>query len=220
MEKWRISTWGSSLNAVCTLKGGALTASSPATHDISKYTKAKVLQPVQKQNCLFVFLQLGERGMRLIVSVTFEVDAPSSFILKATGIWSETILLLSLSAMYITFPTWAVKRDPRTGRRSAQNNWISGRFIAWILPSDYCCHESEASASFRNMHFSENTLFSFYNANNERVWCKFHSGLSRALRTSQMRKLQVTGMDRNSTERIFTMQLSVVTSQNGRCMCK
>ena len=69
----------------------------------------------------------------------------------------------------------AVKRDPRTGIRSAQNNWDF-----WtLLPETF--HQTTVvmsdrgiPASFRHMHFYGEHTFSFYNDKNERVWCKFH----------------------------------------------
>mgnify|MGYP002248896913 FL=1 len=69
----------------------------------------------------------------------------------------------------------AVKRDPRTGIRSAKNNWDF-----WtLLPKTF--HQTTVvmsdrgiPASFRHMHFYGEHTFSFYNDKNERVGCKFH----------------------------------------------
>lgn len=58
----------------------------------------------------------------------------------------------------------AVKRDPRTGRRSAQNNWDF-----WtLLPEAFhqttiVMSDRGIPASFRNMHFFGEHTFSFYN---------------------------------------------------------
>lgn len=69
----------------------------------------------------------------------------------------------------------AVKRDPYTGMRDAQNNWDF-----WtMLPETF--HQVTVVMSdrgipdgFRHMHFFGEHTYSMYNANNERVWVKFH----------------------------------------------
>ena len=69
----------------------------------------------------------------------------------------------------------AVKRDPQTGMRSAQNNWDF-----WtLLPETF--HQTTVvmsdrgiPASFRHMNLYGEHTFSFYNKDNERFWCKFH----------------------------------------------
>ena len=69
----------------------------------------------------------------------------------------------------------AVKRDPHTGMRSAQNNWDF-----WTLLPE-CFHQITVVMSdrgipdgFRHMHLFGEHTFSFYNDKNQRVWCKFH----------------------------------------------
>ncbi|MEG0035340.1 MAG: catalase, partial [Oscillospiraceae bacterium] len=69
----------------------------------------------------------------------------------------------------------AVKRDPKTNLRSAQNTWDF-----WtMLPESFhqrtiVMSDRGIPASYRHMHvFGEHT-YSFYNDKNERVWCKFH----------------------------------------------
>lgn len=59
--------------------------------------------------------------------------------------------------------------------RSAQNNWDF-----WtLLPETFhqttiVMSDRGIPATFRHMHFYGEHTFSFYNAANERVWCKFH----------------------------------------------
>ena len=69
----------------------------------------------------------------------------------------------------------AVKRDPQTGLRSAQNNWDF-----WtLLPETFhqttiVMSDRGIPASFRHMNLSGEHTFSFYNKDNQRFWCKFH----------------------------------------------
>ncbi len=69
----------------------------------------------------------------------------------------------------------AVKRDPKTNLRSAQNNWDF-----WtLLPETFhqrtiVMSDRGIPASYRHMHVYGEHTFSFYNKDNKRVWCKFH----------------------------------------------
>jgi catalase len=69
----------------------------------------------------------------------------------------------------------AVKRDPATGLRSAQNNWDF-----WTLLPE-CFHQITITMSdrgipkdFRHMDMFGEHTFSFYNKDNKRYWVKFH----------------------------------------------
>lgn len=92
----------------------------------------------------------------------------------------------------------AVKRDPHTGRRSAQNNWDF-----WTLLPE-CFHQITVvmsdrgiPASFRNMHFFGEHTYSFYNDKNERVWCKFHFKTQQGIKNlSNEEAAKINGMDR------------------------
>lgn len=147
------------------------------THDISEYTKASVLQPGKQTDVFMRFSTVaGERGAadceRDIrgVAVKFYTDE---------GNWdlvgNNTPTFFIRDVHNFSDLNRAVKRDPRTGRRSAQNNWDF-----WtLLPETFhqrtiTMSDRGIPASFRNMHFYGEHTFSFYNAANERVWCKFH----------------------------------------------
>lgn len=92
----------------------------------------------------------------------------------------------------------AVKRDPHTGRRSAQNNWDF-----WTLLPE-CFHQITVvmsdrgiPASFRNMHFFGEHTYSLYNAKNERVWCKFHFKTEQGIKNlSNEEAAKINGMNR------------------------
>jgi catalase len=57
-------------------------------------------------------------------------------------------------------------------------------------------------ASFRNMHFYGEHTFSFYNAENKRVWCKFHFHTKQGIKTlTNEEAIQVCGKDRESNGR-------------------
>jgi len=147
------------------------------THDISQYTRAKVLQPGAVTECFVRFSTVaGERGA---ADAERDIRGVAMKFYTEDGNWdlvgnnTPTFFLRDVH----NFPDLnrAVKRDPYTGMRSAQNNWDF-----WTLLPE-CFHQVTVVMSdrgipdgFRHMHLFGEHTFSFYNENNERVWCKFH----------------------------------------------
>ena len=158
-------------------KGWGAYGTLTVTHDISQWTKAKVLQPGAKTDLFIRFSTVaGERGA---ADAERDIRGVAVKFYTEEGNWdlvgnnTPTFFLRDVH----NFPDLnrAVKRDPRTGIRSAQNNWDF-----WtLLPETF--HQTTVvmsdrgiPASFRHMHFYGEHTFSFYNDKNERVWCKFH----------------------------------------------
>jgi catalase len=117
----------------------------------------------------------------------------------------------------------AVKRDPYTGMRSAQNNWDF-----WtLLPETF--HQRTVVMSdrgipdgFRHMHFFGEHTFSFYNEKNERVWCKFHFKTQQGIKNlsnEEAAEDQRHG-PRERTAATSTTPSSGATSPSGPCTCR
>src|SRR3981189_2102164 len=69
----------------------------------------------------------------------------------------------------------AIKRDPRTGMRSADNNWDFWTLLPEALHQvTIVMSERGIPKSFRHMHGFGSHAYSFLNDANERVWVKFH----------------------------------------------
>ena len=69
----------------------------------------------------------------------------------------------------------AIKRDPRTGLRSADNNWDFWTLLPEALHQvTIVMSDRGIPKSFRHMHGFGSHTFSMINAANERVWVKFH----------------------------------------------
>ena len=147
------------------------------THDISQYTRAKVLQPGKVTECFVRFSTVaGERGA---ADAERDIRGVAMKFYTEDGNWdlvgnnTPTFFIRDVH----NFPDLnrAVKRDPYTGMRSAQNTWDF-----WtLLPETF--HQRTVVMSdrgipdgFRHMHLFGEHTFSFYNDKNERVWCKFH----------------------------------------------
>jgi catalase len=147
------------------------------THDISRYTKAKIFSQVGKTTAMFARFSTvaGERG-----AADAERDI-RGFALKfyiEEGNWdiagNNTPIFFFRDPLRFPDLNHAIKRDPRTGLRSADNNWDF-----WSLPPEalhqvtIVMSDRGIPKSFRHMHgFSH--IFSMSNAANERVWVKFH----------------------------------------------
>ncbi|NLY21194.1 MAG: catalase [Tissierellia bacterium] len=158
-------------------KGWGAHGNFKVTHDISQYTKAKVLQLDAETDVFIRFSTVaGERGA---ADCERDIRGVAVKFYTEEGNWdlvgnnTPTFFLRDVH----NFPglNRAVKRDPRTGRRSPQNNWDF-----WtLLPESFhqrtiVMSDRGIPASFRKMHFYGEHTFSFYNEANERVWCKFH----------------------------------------------
>ena len=158
-------------------KGSGAYGTFTVTHDISKYTKAKVLQPGTVTETFVRFSTVaGERGA---ADAERDIRGFACKFYTEEGNWdlvgNNTPTFFIRDVMNFPGLNRAVKRDPKTNMRSAQNTWDF-----WtMLPESFhqrtiVMSDRGIPATYRHMHvFGEHT-FSFYNEANERVWCKFH----------------------------------------------
>ena len=69
----------------------------------------------------------------------------------------------------------AIKRDPRTGLRSPQNNWDFWTLLPEALHQvTIVMSDRGIPTSFRHMHGFGSHTFSMINAEDKRTWVKFH----------------------------------------------
>jgi len=158
-------------------KGWGAYGTFTVTHDISQYTKAAVFQPGAVTPTFTRFSTVaGERGA---ADCERDIRGVATKFYTTEGNWdlvgNNTPTFFIRDVHNFSDLNRAVKRDPRTGRRSAQNNWDF-----WTLLPE-ATHQVTITmsdrgipASFRTMDIFGEHTFSFYNADNERVWCKFH----------------------------------------------
>ena len=182
-------------------KGWGAYGTFTVTGDISKYTKASVLQPKEKTDVFVRFSTVaGERGA---ADCERDIRGFACKFYTKEGNWdlvgNNTPTFFIRDVHNFSDLNRAVKRDPHTGRRSAQNNWDF-----WTLLPE-CFHQITVvmsdrgiPASFRNMHVYGEHTFSFYNANNERVWCKFHLRTQQGIKNlTNEEAAKINGMDRD-----------------------
>lgn len=176
------------------------------THDITQYTKAKIFSEIGKKTDLFIRFSTvaGERGA---ADAERDIRGVAVKFYTEDGNWdlvgnnTPTFFIRDVH----NFPDLnrAVKRDPMTGMRSAQNNWDF-----WtMLPETF--HQTTIVMSdrgipdgFRHMHFFGEHTFSMYNANNERVWVKFHFRTEQGIKNlTDAEAAKICATDRESAGR-------------------
>ncbi len=159
-------------------KGSGAYGTFTVTHDISRYTKAKIFSEIGKKTELFARFSTvaGERG-----AADAERDI-RGFALKfytEEGNWdlvgNNTPVFFLRDPLKFPDLNHAVKRDPRTNMRSAKNNWDFWTSLPEALHQiTITMSERGIPATYRHMHGFGSHTFSLINAENERFWVKFH----------------------------------------------
>jgi catalase len=159
-------------------KGWGAHGTFTVTQDITRYTKAKIFSEVGKKTPMFARFSTvaGERG-----AADAERDI-RGFALKfytEEGNWdivgNNTPVFFFRDPLRFPDLNHAIKRDPRTGLRSADNNWDFWSLLPEALHQvTIVMSDRGIPKSFRHMHGFASHTFSMINAANERVWVKFH----------------------------------------------
>src|SRR5690554_414910 len=159
-------------------KGSGAFGVFTVTHDITRYTKAKIFSEVGKQTEMFARFSTvaGERG-----AADAERDI-RGFALKfytEEGNWdlvgNNTPVFFFRDPMHFPDLNHAVKRDPRTNMRSPTNNWDFWTSLPEALHQvTITMSDRGIPTSYRHMHGFGSHTYSMINAQNERVWVKFH----------------------------------------------
>jgi catalase len=159
-------------------KGWGAYGTFTVTHDITRYTKARIFAEVGKLTPMFARFSTvaGERG-----AADAERDI-RGFALKfytEEGNWdlvgNNTPVFFFRDPLRFPDLNHAIKRDPRTGMRSADSNWDFWSLLPEALHQvTIVMSDRGIPKSFRHMHGFGSHTFSMLNAANERVWVKFH----------------------------------------------
>ena len=187
-------------------KGSGAFGTFTVTKDITKYTRAKIFSKVGKKTELFARFTTvaGERG-----AADAERDI-RGFALKfytEEGNWdlvgNNTPVFFFRDPLKFPDLNHAVKRDPRTNLRSAQNNWDFWTSLPEALHQvTIVMSERGIPASYRHMHGFGSHTFSFINAKNERYWVKFHHVCQQGIRNlTDAEAEKIIGKDRESHQR-------------------
>ena len=184
-------------------KGSGAYGKFTVTHDITQYTKAKIFSDIGKETELFTRFTTvaGERG-----AADAERDIRGFAIKFYTeeGNWdlvgNNTPVFFLRDPLKFPDLNHAVKRDPRTNMRSAQNNWDFWTSLPEALHQiTIVMSDRGIPATYRHMHGFGSHTFSMINADNERVWVKFHLKSNQGIENLTDQEAEIIiGKDRES----------------------
>jgi catalase len=187
-------------------KGAGAHGTFTVTHDITRYSKAKIFSEIGKKTAMFARFSsvAGERG-----AADAERDI-RGFALKfytEEGNWdmvgNNTPVFFFRDPLRFSDLNHAIKRDPRTGLRSADNNWDFWTLLPEALHQvTVVMSERGIPQSFRHMHGFSSHTYSLINAKKERTWVKMHFHTQQGIKNLTDAEAEVlVGRDRETHHR-------------------
>ena len=159
-------------------KGSGAYGTFTVTHDITKYTRAAIFSEVGKQTECFVRFSTvaGERGA---ADAERDIRGFAMKFYTEEGNWdlvgNNTPVFFLRDPLKFPDLNHAVKRDPRTNMRSPNNNWDFWTLLPEALHQVTITMSPRGIPySYRHMHGFGSHTYSFINAENKRIWVKFH----------------------------------------------
>ncbi len=176
------------------------------TNDITQYTRAKIFAEVGKQTELFARFSTvaGERGA---ADAERDIRGFAVKFYTEEGNWdmvgNNTPVFFLRDPLKFPDLNHAVKRDPKTNMRSAQNNWDFWTLLPEALHQvTIVMSDRGLPKSYRHMHGFGSHTYSFINANNERFWVKFHFKCMQGIENlTDEEAARVVGEDRESHQK-------------------
>jgi catalase len=211
-------------------KGTGAFGTFTVTHDITKYTKAKLFSAIGKQTKMFARFSMvgGEKG-----SADTERD-PRGFAMKfytEDGNWdlvgnNTPVFFIKDPKKFSDF-IHTQKRDPRTNCKSPTMMWdywsLNPESLHQVL---ILMSDRGTPYGHRHMHGFGSHTFSMINSNNEKVWVKFHFKTMQGIKNftnveaAEMKSKDLDFAQRDMVEAIdrknfpkWTMQIQVMTNE-------
>ncbi len=187
-------------------KGSGAYGTFTVTHDIARYTRAKIFSQVGKKTELFARFTTvaGERGA---ADAERDIRGFAVKFYTEEGNWdmvgNNTPVFFLRDPLKFPDLNHAVKRDPRTNMRSPKNNWDFWTSLPEALHQvTIVMSDRGIPASYRHMHGFGSHTFSLINAKNERCWVKFHFHSQQGIRNlTDAEAAMIIGKDRESHQR-------------------
>lgn len=187
-------------------KGSGAFGTFTVTHDITRFTRAKIFSQVGKKTDMFARFSTvaGERG-----AADAERDI-RGFALKfytEEGNWdmvgNNTPVFYLRDPLKFPDLNHVVKRDPRTNLRNMAYKWDFFSHLPESLHQlTIDVSDRDLPQSFRHMHGFGSHTYSFINGNNERFWVKFHFRCQQGIANLMDDEAeQLIGKDRESSQR-------------------
>lgn len=187
-------------------KGSGAFGTLKITHDIRRYSKAKVFSEVGKETPAFVRFSTvaGERGA---ADAERDVRGFAMKFYTEEGNWD--VVGNNTPVFFIRdplkFPDFihSQKRDPKTNLRSNVAAWdFWTRHPESLHQVTILMSDRGIPRSYRQMHGFGSHTYSFINAANERFWVKFHFKSRQGIANwSDQEAARLVGNDRESSQR-------------------
>jgi catalase len=187
-------------------KGAGAFGTFTVTHDITRYTKARIFSEVGKKTPMFTRFSTvaGERGA---ADAERDIRGFAMKFYTDEGNWdlvgNNTPVFFIRDPLKFSDLNHAIKRDPRTGMRSPDNNWDYWTLLPEALHQvTIVMSDRGIPRSFRHMHGFGSHTYSFLNTRNERSWVKFTFKTQQGVENLTDAEAQATvGRDRESNQR-------------------
>ncbi len=187
-------------------KGSGAYGTFTVTHDITKYTKAKIFSKIGKKTELFLRFSTvaGERGA---ADAERDIRGVAMKFYTEQGNWdlvgNNTPVFFLKDPKKFPDLNHAVKRDPRTNMRSAKNNWDFWTSLPESLHQvTITMSERGIPLSYRHMNAYGSHTYSLINADNERFWVKFHFKTQQGIKNLTDEEAEsIVAKDRESNQR-------------------
>jgi catalase len=187
-------------------KGAGAHGTFTVTHDITRYTKAKIFSEIGKITPMFARFSTvaGERGA---ADAERDIRGFAVKFYTEQGNWdvvgNNTPVFFFRDPLRFPDLNHAIKRDPRTGMRSADNNWDFWTLLPEALHQvTVVMSDRGIPRSFRHMHGFGSHTFSFIDAADGRVWVKFHFRTQQGIQNLTDAEAEfVVGKDRETHQR-------------------
>ncbi|NLJ58248.1 MAG: catalase [Tissierellia bacterium] len=216
-------------------KGSGAFGTFTVTNDITKYSKAKIFSEVGKKTEMFARFSTvaGERGA---ADAERDIRGFAMKFYTEEGNWdlvgNNTPVFFLRDPLKFPDLNHAIKRDPRTGMRSADANWDFWTSLPEALHQvTITMSDRGIPYSFRHMHGFGSHTFSMVNADNERIWVKFHLHTQQGIKNLTDQEAEaVIAKDRESNQRDlyqaierkefpkWTMYIQVMTEEEANNM--
>lgn len=214
-------------------KGSGAYGTFTVTNDITKYTKASIFSEVGKKTDMFARFSTvaGERGA---ADAERDIRGTALKFYTEDGNWdlvgNNTPVFFLRDPKRFTDLNHVVKRDPKTNMHNPQSNWDFWTSLPEALHQvTVVMSDRGIPASYRHMHLFGSHTYSMINADNERVWVKFHFRSQQGIKNLTDQEAQeLIGRDRESHQRDlytaiengdypkWTLYIQVMTEEEAR----
>ena len=187
-------------------KGSGAYGTFTVTNDITKYTKANLFSEIGKKTEMFIRFSTvaGERGA---ADAERDIRGTAMKFYTEEGNWdlvgNNTPVFFFRDPKRFPDLNHVVKRDPKTNMHNPQANWDFWSSLPEALHQvTITMSDRGIPASYRNMHMFGSHAYSMINANNERVWVKFHFVSQQGIKNlTDQESTELIGKDRESHQR-------------------